>query len=715
MAAALELAAVAVRDVGRAPRARACPAAILSDAPAHLVADDDIDVIVELMGGDEPAHTLIAAALSMGKPVVTANKHVIAHHGPELEAIARRTGRGAPVRGRGRRRDPGPRAARRRPRRRTGSSRVRGIVNGTTNFILTRDDRRGRRRSTTRPRSPRRSGSATPRPTRPATSKGYDAVNKLVILARLAFDRVARPGRDRRPAPTASTARPARASRRSAWPTRPTRARPAGSSGSLATRRSRRRRRRRRGRGPADGAARSTRRSAATAGVRNRIEVDAEPVGAVGFDGPGAGGAATSSAVLGDLDRDRPRGRARRGARGRAAVGAASDAGRHDGRDRRGRSPRPRAASGIRSMTEPDDRASPAPRPRLMERYARFLPGHRRDPAADARRRVHAARPAPTARRGARAARTCTSRSRARTRPARSRTAAWSSPWPRPPRPARPADRLRLDRQHLGVGGGLRRGGRDGGRSSSCPRARSRSASCSRRSSPGRGSSPSTATSTRRSAIVRALAEQDDHPVTLVNSVNPFRLEGQKTAAFEICDDLGRAPDVLAIPVGNAGNISAYWAGFRDYAAAGLIGAHAADVGLPGGRRRAARPRPPGRAPGDRRDRDPDRRPGVVGQGGRRRATTSGGRIERRDRRRDPRRLPRAGPATRACSASRPRRRASPASRKAAAAGELDPDALVVCVLTGHGLKDPTTAERQAPAFLEAEPTVGAVAVALGW
>ena len=72
--------------------------------------------------------------------------------------------------------------------------------------------------------------------------------------------------------------------------------------------------------------------------------------------------------------------------------------------------------------------------------------------------------------------------------------------------------------------------------------------------------------------IVRALAEQDDHPVTLVNSVNPFRLEGQKTAAFEICDDLGRAPDILAIPVGNAGNISAYWAGFRDYAAAGLIG-----------------------------------------------------------------------------------------------------------------------------------------------
>src|SRR3954462_5866759 len=71
--------------------------------------------------------------------------------------------------------------------------------------------------------------------------------------------------------------------------------------------------------------------------------------------------------------------------------------------------------------------------------------------------------------------------------------------------------------------------------------------------------------------VVRALSEQDDHPVTLVNSVNPFRLDGQKTGAFEVCDDLGRAPDILAIPVGNAGNISAYWAGFGDYAEANMI------------------------------------------------------------------------------------------------------------------------------------------------
>jgi len=60
-------------------------------------------------------------------------------------------------------------------------------------------------------------------------------------------------------------------------------------------------------------------------------------------------------------------------------------------------------------------------------------------------------------------------------------------------------------------------------------------------------------------------------PVSIVNSINPYRLEGQQTAAFEICDALGEAPDHLCIPVGNAGNISAYWKGFNAYHAAGLI------------------------------------------------------------------------------------------------------------------------------------------------
>ena len=63
--------------------------------------------------------------------------------------------------------------------------------------------------------------------------------------------------------------------------------------------------------------------------------------------------------------------------------------------------------------------------------------------------------------------------------------------------------------------------------------------------------------------IVRALTEK--YPVTLVNSINPNRIEGQKTAAFEIVDDLGDAPDYLFVPVGNAGNITAYWKGFSEY------------------------------------------------------------------------------------------------------------------------------------------------------
>lgn len=62
-----------------------------------------------------------------------------------------------------------------------------------------------------------------------------------------------------------------------------------------------------------------------------------------------------------------------------------------------------------------------------------------------------------------------------------------------------------------------------------------------------------------------------EHPVELVNSVNPYRLQGQKTAAFEVCDALGRAPDLHLLPVGNAGNISAYWMGYREYHEQGVV------------------------------------------------------------------------------------------------------------------------------------------------
>ncbi len=64
-------------------------------------------------------------------------------------------------------------------------------------------------------------------------------------------------------------------------------------------------------------------------------------------------------------------------------------------------------------------------------------------------------------------------------------------------------------------------------------------------------------------ALVRELTKKDSF--TLVNSLNPHRIEGQKTAAFEVCEQLGRAPDILALPVGNAGNITAYWKGFTEW------------------------------------------------------------------------------------------------------------------------------------------------------
>jgi len=71
--------------------------------------------------------------------------------------------------------------------------------------------------------------------------------------------------------------------------------------------------------------------------------------------------------------------------------------------------------------------------------------------------------------------------------------------------------------------------------------------------------------------VARELAER--FPVTLVNSVNPYRLQGQKTAAFEICDALGRAPAYHLTPVGNAGNISSHWMGYREYVQSGVVGA----------------------------------------------------------------------------------------------------------------------------------------------
>ena len=86
-------------------------------------------------------------------------------------------------------------------------------------------------------------------------------------------------------------------------------------------------------------------------------------------------------------------------------------------------------------------------------------------------------------------------------------------------------------------------------------------------------------------AMVRELAERHAE-VELVNSVNPYRLQGQKTAAMEVCDQLSGAPDYLAIPVGNAGNISAYWMGFKEYREVGRSSSLPEMLGF-----QAARPR----------------------------------------------------------------------------------------------------------------------------
>ena len=213
--------------------------------------------------------------------------------------------------------------------------------------------------------------------------------------------------------------------------------------------------------------------------------------------------------------------------------------------------------------------------------------------------------------------------------------------------------------------------------------------------------------------IVRELATDPSNPVALVNSVNPDRLAGQRTAAFEVCDDLGRAPDNLAIPVGNAGNISAYWMGFRDYHAAGLIAELPRMLGF---QAEGAAPLVSGH-PVD----SPDTVATAIRIGNPASwekaiaaRDESGGMIEavsdaeileaHRDLARDEGIF--CEPASGAGVAG---------IRRLASRGRIDRDALTVCVLTGNGLKDPKTAEAATDPLLEAAGTVESVRDALGW
>jgi threonine synthase len=210
--------------------------------------------------------------------------------------------------------------------------------------------------------------------------------------------------------------------------------------------------------------------------------------------------------------------------------------------------------------------------------------------------------------------------------------------------------------------------------------------------------------------LARELADQ--LPVSLVNSVNAFRIEGQKTAAFEVVDVLGRAPDVHALPVGNAGNVTAYWRGYVEYAGDG----------------RCDRPRmwgfqAEGAAPIVRGERvtspetvasairigDPASWEGAIAA-----RDESGGRIDAVSDRAilDAQRL----------LAAREGIFVEPASAASVAGllqchrqGLLDPGQLVVCTLTGNGLKDTETALRELEVSTDTVPAdVRAAAEVLG-
>lgn len=180
--APIEVARVAVRDLAKARDVKVASERFTDDAAA-VVTDDDVDLVVEVMGGIEPARALITQALRAGKPVVTGNKELIARHGPELFAVAAEAGvdllfeasvaGGIPLI---------------RPLRESLAGdrihRVLGIVNGTTNFILTRMTEAGSSFADALAEA-QRLGYAEADPT--ADVEGHDAAAKAAIIATIAF------------------------------------------------------------------------------------------------------------------------------------------------------------------------------------------------------------------------------------------------------------------------------------------------------------------------------------------------------------------------------------------------------------------------------------------------------------------------------------------------------------------------------------------------
>jgi threonine synthase len=188
--------------------------------------------------------------------------------------------------------------------------------------------------------------------------------------------------------------------------------------------------------------------------------------------------------------------------------------------------------------------------------------------------------------------------------------------------------------------------------------------------------------------LVRELA--DKHPIALVNSVNEFRIQGQKTGAFEVCDVLGEAPDVLCIPVGNAGNVTAWWRGFREYEVAPRLYGFQAEGAAP--LVNGAPVEQPETVASAIRIGNPARWEDAMSA-----FTTSRGEV-------------RAVSDTEILDAYELLGRregifCEPASA-ASVAGLLKygAEGRVVCVLTGHGLKDPQTAMNRASSVVPCEP-----------
>lgn len=211
-------------------------------------------------------------------------------------------------------------------------------------------------------------------------------------------------------------------------------------------------------------------------------------------------------------------------------------------------------------------------------------------------------------------------------------------------------------------------------------------------------------------AIVNEISEK--YPVALVNSVNPFRIEGQKTAAFEICEQLGRSPDYVCIPVGNAGNISAYWKGFQEYQEAGRIESLPRMIGW----------QAEGAAPIARGEvvKHPETVASAIRIGNPANWALARAAIEESqggigfvsdaeilDAYRQVARLEGifCEPASAAAVAG---------LRKHCRDGKIPRDAHVVCVLTGHGLKDPEVALTLAPPLEPVEANFEAVVEAMG-